>query len=221
MSRKRNGGQDNVDRLFQPHGYGGPAVNDAASQQRISPTGHVEHEINEDSQTESPDPFDQCKRPTNHILNRAPAVRSCHRRCAMSDRTRYWQRQVSAWGNSGLSQAEFCRRRRIKAVTFGWWKRKLRGTGKKARPRLRRGSAARRGRGEVDFVEVALPTRGFAGGPMAPTGVTGSTGPKSRWTLPTGPYPYEIALSSGRVIRLPRDFDPAVVSQLIAVVESC
>ena len=44
----------------------------------------------------------------------------------MSDRTRYWQRQVSAWGNSGLSQAEFCRRRRIKAVTFGWWERERR-----------------------------------------------------------------------------------------------
>ncbi len=42
----------------------------------------------------------------------------------MSDRARYWQRLVTAWGKSGLSQAEFCRRREVKAVNFGWWKRK-------------------------------------------------------------------------------------------------
>jgi len=43
----------------------------------------------------------------------------------MSDRARYWQRLVAAWEKSGLSQAEFCRRRKVKAVNFGWWKRKL------------------------------------------------------------------------------------------------
>lgn len=35
------------------------------------------------------------------------------------------------------------------------------------------------------------------------------------------PPRYEIVLSGGRVIRLPQDFDLGVVSQLIAVVESC
>jgi hypothetical protein len=139
----------------------------------------------------------------------------------MSDRAKYWQRLVGAWEKSGLSQAEFCRRRRIEPASFGWWKRKLLGAGKKDRHRVRRGSGARGTRGAVDFVEVAFPPQALGTGPMAPTGVSDPTAPKSRWTLPTGSYLYEIGLSSGRVIRVPRNFDPAVVSQLIAIVESC
>ncbi len=46
----------------------------------------------------------------------------------MSGRAKYWQRLVAAWEKSGLSQAEFCRRRKVKAVNFGWWKRKLEST---------------------------------------------------------------------------------------------
>jgi hypothetical protein len=29
---------------------------------------------------------------------------------------------VATWEKSELSQAEFCRRRAIEAVNFGWWK---------------------------------------------------------------------------------------------------
>lgn len=43
----------------------------------------------------------------------------------MSERSNYWARLLGAWEKSGLSQAEFCRRRGVKAVTFAWWKRKL------------------------------------------------------------------------------------------------
>ena len=65
----------------------------------------------------------------------------------MSDRARYWQQLVSAWEKSGLSQAEFCRRRRIKAVTFGWWKRKLRG------PRKKRGRRVNHARSKAVVVK--------------------------------------------------------------------
>ena len=130
----------------------------------------------------------------------------------MRDRAKYWQRIVSAWEKSGLSQAEFCRRRDVKPVTFGWWKRKLRGTEKKRRHRVNRGAGRARMRRDADFVEVALPGSVLAAGSM---------GPRSLGVLPTGPCRYEIAFSSGRVIRLPQDFDLAVVSRLIAAVESC
>lgn len=136
----------------------------------------------------------------------------------MSDRARYWRQLVSAWEESGLSQADFCRRRRIKAVTFGWWKRKLRGTGRKRRRRVHRGAGKPWTRRDVGFVEVALP-----GGVLAAdsVGSASSNVPRTRIASPIGPSRYEIALSGGRVIRLPQDFDPAVVSRLIAVVESC
>ena len=32
---------------------------------------------------------------------------------------------------------------------------------------------------------------------------------------------YEVVLRGGRVIRLPQNFDPAVVAQLVVAVESC
>jgi hypothetical protein len=36
----------------------------------------------------------------------------------MADRAVYWRRLLGAWECSGLSRAEFCRRRGIKAVTL-------------------------------------------------------------------------------------------------------
>lgn len=136
----------------------------------------------------------------------------------MTDRVRYWRRLVDAWNKSGLSQAEFCRRRRIKPVTFGWWKRKLKGAQRKVRHSVDRGAGRARTRRNGGFVEVALPGSVLAAGSMSPTTLTD---PRSLGVPSTGPCRYEIALGSGRVIRLPQDFDPGVVSQLIAVVESC
>ena len=136
----------------------------------------------------------------------------------MTERARYWATELAVWERSGLTQAEFCRRRRIKAVSFGWWKRKLQGIGKKSRHPANRGASRPRTRRDADFVEVALPGSVLAATPISSTS---STAPRGRITLPMGSCCYEIALSSGRVIRLPQDFDPGVVSQLIAVVESC
>jgi len=38
---------------------------------------------------------------------------------------KYWQRHISAWQASHLSQSEYCSRKAIKLNTFGAWKRKL------------------------------------------------------------------------------------------------
>jgi len=43
----------------------------------------------------------------------------------MTERAKYWSGLVAAWAGSGLSQAEFCRRRGIHGGTFAWWKRRL------------------------------------------------------------------------------------------------
>lgn len=110
----------------------------------------------------------------------------------MTERARYWSDLVSAWGQSGLSQVEFCRMRGIKAGTFAWWKRqfgKPAGDLAKRRGQQPRPPAAR-------FVEVRLP----AASP-----------------LPT----YEVVLARGRSVRVPAEFDPQVLSRLITAVESC
>ena len=112
----------------------------------------------------------------------------------MTERARYWRRHVDRWERSGLSQAAYCRRHRLKAVAFGWWKRKLAleavhtpGRGASTN------SVSSRSQG-ADFVEVG--------------------------TLSLGMAAYEIILSRDLVIRLGADFDADKVSQLVAAVRT-
>lgn len=112
----------------------------------------------------------------------------------MTERARYWQRQLDRWERSGLSQVAFCRRRGLKAVTFAWWKRKL-ATARTHTPR--RGADAGRASSvacRTEFVEVAMTGSGMAA--------------------------YEVVFSRGLVLRLPADFDPDKVSQLVAAVKA-
>lgn len=114
----------------------------------------------------------------------------------MTERARQWRRRLDQWERSGLSQAAFCRRHGLKAVTFGWWKRKLDVTAFSAGQR-RGGKRASSGPGggspsDAKFVEVATTSSGTAA--------------------------YEVVLSGDLVLRLPVDFDPDKVSQLVAAV---
>ncbi len=116
-----------------------------------------------------------------------------------------------AWEASGLSQAEFCRRRGLKAVTFGWWKQRLVETPGGGG----RGCGARRivgvGRSMPAFVEVAMPD-GVATGRSAKVSDLGGAQASG----------YEVAFPCGTSIRLPIDFDVDRASQLIhAVARSC
>lgn len=123
----------------------------------------------------------------------------------MTERARYWQRHLDRWGRSGLSQAAYCRRHGLKAVTFAWWKRKLGAAVASSQERERsdkRSSSRKRassrtgvnGRPDAKFVEVAMISPGMAA--------------------------YEVVLSGGLVIRVPEDFDPDKVSQLLAAVNT-
>ncbi len=126
----------------------------------------------------------------------------------MRDRAKYWQRVVSAWEKSGLTQAEFCRRRDVKAVTFGWWKRKLTETTGRNGRHCGNHSAARGQCGRSDFVEVSLPGGLLPGGSVRSV-PSGTSSPS-----------YEIVLPGGPVIRLADDFDPDKVSELIYALSS-
>jgi hypothetical protein len=126
----------------------------------------------------------------------------------MTDRAKYWGRMMAAWESSGLTQAEFCRRRGLKAVTFAWWKRQLAGTtGRGGRGRIAGGRVTRRrtsaGPSKPAFVEVALPGAAVT---------DGSSASAPRAVLESG---YEVALPCGTSIRLPADFDVYRVSGLI------
>jgi hypothetical protein len=125
----------------------------------------------------------------------------------MSDRARYWSELLRAWERSGLSQAEFCRRRGLKAVSFSWWKRQL---GMARRP-THRGARSQTGGSRpgprAKFVEVTWPT--------APSVLS------SALDASTGSFGYEVVLTSGRVLRLPLAFAADQVSRLITAVESC
>ena len=109
----------------------------------------------------------------------------------MTERARYWSDLVAAWSQSGLSQAEFCRRRGINGGSFAWWKRRLQGPAGDV-PKRRGRPPKTSGR----FVEVRL------------------TGPSPIST-------YEVVLARGRSIQVPSQFDPQVLSRLISTVESC
>jgi hypothetical protein len=120
-----------------------------------------------------------------------------------SDRASYWARMVAAWERSALTQAEFCRRRGVNAVTFSGWKGRLlsqadsgsSSTGRRSVKELT-GKPVAHGAG---FVELRLPEG------LSPPNTAG----------------YEIVLPRGRAIRLPMDFDLEAVSRLVTAVESC
>jgi hypothetical protein len=125
----------------------------------------------------------------------------------MSDRAAYWQRLLTEWERSGLSQAEFCRRRGIQAGTLAWWKRRFRATGGAAggRRERRAGRAVRSG-----FVEVALPG-----------GSASATAWRAASSVPSSDR-YELMLPGGVGLRLPDDFDAERVARLVqALVAAC
>lgn len=68
-------------------------------------------------------------------------------------RREYWQGQVETQGQSGLSQAAFCRRRSLRKGTFSFWKWKF---AQEARARRQRATAAVRPAGPPAFVPIQL-----------------------------------------------------------------
>lgn len=140
-----------------------------------------------------------------------------------TERSRYWSELVTAWSQSGLSQAEFCRQRGVKLITFGWWKRRLEDCSKVA-PAVRSKSSPRNVTGrmlpqheqrQVPSKVGGLNRRGRPPKAASPRFVEVRLPEVS--TLPA----YEVVLMRGRSIRVPSQFDPQALTRLIAAVESC
>ena len=109
---------------------------------------------------------------------------------ARAARARFWGSLIGQWQSSSLTQAEFCRRRDLRAANFAWWKRRL----SAASERLGRKQSLRRAASSADFVELTWPAPAAGG--------------------------YEVVLSRGRVLRIPARFEDQAVVRLIAAVES-
>ena len=107
-----------------------------------------------------------------------------------TERGRFWERHLQQWRQSGLSQAQYCRRHHLSAPAFGWWKGRLSATGGPAQPSADKKSS---------FVELTLGERG------APA--------------PAGAVVYEIVLSRQRCLRLGSRFEPERVRQLLELLE--
>ena len=43
----------------------------------------------------------------------------------LTKRGRFWAKHLLQWQQSGLSQVEYCRQKRLSAPALGWWKRQL------------------------------------------------------------------------------------------------
>jgi hypothetical protein len=43
----------------------------------------------------------------------------------LTERGRFWTKHLRQWVRSGLSQAEYCRQKRLSSPALGWWKRQL------------------------------------------------------------------------------------------------
>lgn len=116
-----------------------------------------------------------------------------------TSRRPFWEKHLRAWSQSGLTQADYCRRHELSAPAFGWWKRKLAG-----KPRTRTGAPGTKqtepsNQPSVRFVEVQC-------GSDVDRGVN--------------PGVYEVLLSRGRAIRVGHVFDPEVLKRLITTVEA-
>ena len=61
-----------------------------------------------------------------------------------TDRAAYWRKHISQWSKSGLTQAEYCRRKEVSAAAFQWWKGELR----------RKSKAKKKPSTSMQFVEV-------------------------------------------------------------------
>ncbi|MHA2314879.1 MAG: IS66 family insertion sequence element accessory protein TnpA [Candidatus Hermodarchaeia archaeon] len=57
-----------------------------------------------------------------------------------TSRAIYWQKHLSQWSESGLTQAEYCRRNKLSAAAFNWWKGQLRRKSSKSTPTRSRSS---------------------------------------------------------------------------------
>jgi|SRR5208283_3610966 len=105
------------------------------------------------------------------------------------EREAKWRGHLSSWQSSGLSQAEYCRRKNLTPADFSWWKHEL---------------ARRDGRAKQAAMQNALPT--FVPVKLAATGLSAGCG-------------CEVILLNGRCLRIGSGIDPRWAAELAAALE--
>jgi hypothetical protein len=121
-------------------------------------------------------------------------------------RREYWRAVVEACRRSGLRQVEFCRRRGIPPGTLSFWKHTLsREGGPVARPAA---SVAARRAAVPAFMPVRIAS-------PRPLGVEATNGSSTAWA-----GEIEIAMGSGRLVRVRGRVDAACLRQVIRTLGS-
>jgi hypothetical protein len=130
-----------------------------------------------------------------HVLGSEPARR------ATKPRREYWRVLIAECQRSGVSQAEFCRRRGIPSGTLGYWKCIL------ARERPRDKSSVRAGPQPTAFlpVRITVPPPHPAVETGAPTDEGGEL---------------EIVLAHGRQVRVRGRVDVLWLGQVVAALDA-
>ena len=114
-------------------------------------------------------------------------------------RAEYWRELIEEWSASGLTQGDFCEEQGVSVASLRWWKWELNRREKTGKP--------------------TQPMK-----PKKPMKVAATTGllPVRIVSSPTSSRDscFEVVLTSGARIRVPRDFDPDALGRLITVVEA-
>lgn len=108
------------------------------------------------------------------------------------EREEYWRGIIEGWTESDLSQRRFCEATRISYSTFCYWRRRL------STLDGPEDASKRAGRSETH--------------PFVPVEIKPSVRTLS-------PLYYEVTLESGRQVRVPFQFEPESLVQLIAILE--
>jgi len=108
-----------------------------------------------------------------------------------------WRRVLAEQERSGLSVAEFARRRGISAGSLGWWRyvarRRAAESGARRRTQTRKEPRDR-------FVEVRLERKPRVGGPSTAS--------------------FEVTLAGGCTVRVPAHFDEDALRRLLGVLQA-
>lgn len=121
-------------------------------------------------------------------------------------RRAHWQALLAAWRRSGLSQAEFCRRRGLALGTFAWWKHTL----------ARAADTSGRARRSAPAPAVVPPT-------FVPVRVVPTPVPTPAATVaPPAPADatLEIVLTRGRLVRVRGAVEAPWLAAVVAALEA-
>jgi hypothetical protein len=112
---------------------------------------------------------------------------------ARAQRETYWRRLIDRWRASGQPKSTFCEREGVSDASLHWWLRQIE----------RRDGRRRSG-------PMATAPRKSAKPRFVPLRVVATT--------PQGPEPFELVVA-GKIIRVPKGFDPDGLRRLIAALE--